>query len=125
MAAAARHAASPRFWVCDVCTGAACHGAPCAQDPEGGADAAEQLRIDTPRPRGPVSHPAGRRNGERRRKSVRGCIVSPDLSVLNLVGAWRLALAAGGSCLHGALLCLCGRAGRVGHWQGLGRGLRA
>ena len=28
----------------------------------------------------------GRRNGERRRKSVRGCIVSQDLSVLNLVG---------------------------------------
>lgn len=27
----------------------------------------------------------GRRNGERRRKSVHGCIVSPDLSVLNLV----------------------------------------
>merc|ERR1712224_1137399 len=27
----------------------------------------------------------GRRNGERRRKAVRGCIVSPDLSVLNLV----------------------------------------
>ncbi|MBA0682875.1 hypothetical protein Goari_024565, partial [Gossypium aridum] len=27
----------------------------------------------------------GRRNGERRRKSVRGCIVSHDLSVLNLV----------------------------------------
>ncbi|KAG4938594.1 hypothetical protein JHK85_045347 [Glycine max] len=27
----------------------------------------------------------GRRNEERRRKSVRGCIVSPDLSVLNLV----------------------------------------
>lgn len=27
----------------------------------------------------------GRRNGERRRKSVRGCIISPDLSVLNLV----------------------------------------
>ena len=27
----------------------------------------------------------GRRKGERRRKSVRGCIVSPDLSVLNLV----------------------------------------
>jgi len=27
----------------------------------------------------------GRRNGEKRRKSVRGCIVSPDLSVLNLV----------------------------------------
>ncbi|KAJ7295219.1 hypothetical protein O6H91_02G147000 [Diphasiastrum complanatum] len=27
----------------------------------------------------------GRRNGERRRKSVRGCIVSPDLAVLNLV----------------------------------------
>lgn len=26
-----------------------------------------------------------RRNGERRRKSVRGCIVSHDLSVLNLV----------------------------------------
>lgn len=34
----------------------------------------------------------GRRKGERRRKSVRGCIVSPDLSVLNLVvvkkGEW-------------------------------------
>lgn len=29
----------------------------------------------------------GRRKGERRRKSVRGCIVSPDLSVLNLVVA--------------------------------------
>jgi small subunit ribosomal protein S6e len=27
----------------------------------------------------------GRRTGERRRKSVRGCIVSPDLAVLNLV----------------------------------------
>ncbi|KAL2546123.1 40S ribosomal protein S6-2 [Forsythia ovata] len=27
----------------------------------------------------------GRRNGESRRKSVRGCIVSPDLSILNLV----------------------------------------
>lgn len=27
----------------------------------------------------------GRRTGERRRKSVRGCIVSPDLSVLNLM----------------------------------------
>lgn len=27
----------------------------------------------------------GRRKGERRRKSVRGCIVSPDLSVLNLM----------------------------------------
>merc|ERR1712031_98112 len=27
----------------------------------------------------------GRRNGERRRKGVRGCIVTPDLSVLNLV----------------------------------------
>ncbi len=27
----------------------------------------------------------GRRNGERRRKSVRGCIVSRALSVLNLV----------------------------------------
>ena len=27
----------------------------------------------------------GRRKGERRRKSVRGCIVSPELSVLNLV----------------------------------------
>ena len=26
----------------------------------------------------------GRRKGERRRKSVRGCIVSPDLSTLNL-----------------------------------------
>lgn len=27
----------------------------------------------------------GRRNGERRRKSCRGCVVSPDLSTLNLV----------------------------------------
>eukprot|EP00850_Spirogloea_muscicola_P003232 SM000013S26401 [mRNA] locus=s13:103871:105719:- [translate_table: standard] len=27
----------------------------------------------------------GRRNGERRRKSVRGCIVSPDLAAINLV----------------------------------------
>jgi small subunit ribosomal protein S6e len=27
----------------------------------------------------------GRRKGERRRKSVRGCIVSQDISVLNLV----------------------------------------
>ena len=27
----------------------------------------------------------GRRDGERRRKSVRGCIVSQDLSVINLV----------------------------------------
>ena len=27
----------------------------------------------------------GRRKGERRRKAVRGCIVSADLSVLNLV----------------------------------------
>lgn len=27
----------------------------------------------------------GRRNGERRRKSVRGCIISQDISVLNLV----------------------------------------
>ncbi|KAJ3696158.1 hypothetical protein LUZ60_001535 [Juncus effusus] len=27
----------------------------------------------------------GRRNGERRRKTVRGCIVSPEISVLNLV----------------------------------------
>lgn len=27
----------------------------------------------------------GRRSGERRRKSVRGCIISQDISVLNLV----------------------------------------
>ena len=27
----------------------------------------------------------GRRNGERRRKSVRGCIVSQDLATMNLV----------------------------------------
>merc|ERR1712203_138057 len=27
----------------------------------------------------------GRRKGERRRKGVRGCIVTPDLSVLNLI----------------------------------------
>ncbi|XP_058184282.1 small ribosomal subunit protein eS6y-like [Rhododendron vialii] len=33
----------------------------------------------------PCFHGHGRRTGERRRKSVRGCIVSPDLSVLNLV----------------------------------------
>ncbi|CAL9148410.1 unnamed protein product [Musa hybrid cultivar] len=32
----------------------------------------------------PCFHGFGRRNGERRRKSVRGCIVSLDLSVLNL-----------------------------------------
>ncbi|MFQ6630126.1 hypothetical protein Gotur_007999 [Gossypium turneri] len=36
--------------------------------------------LGTPRFRG-----YGRRNGERRRKSVRGCIVCHDLSVLNLV----------------------------------------
>ncbi|KAM1203066.1 hypothetical protein ACFX2J_018933 [Malus domestica] len=35
----------------------------------------------------------GRRNGERIRKSVRGCIVSPDLSVLNL--------ASGQACIVG------------------------
>ncbi|CAI0374699.1 unnamed protein product [Linum tenue] len=35
--------------------------------------------------RGRCSCLNGRRNGERRRKSVRGCIVSQDLSVLNLV----------------------------------------
>ncbi|RWW03173.1 hypothetical protein BHE74_00030732 [Ensete ventricosum] len=40
----------------------------------------QNLMIGTPCFRG-----YGRRNGERRRKSVRGCIVSPDLSVLNLV----------------------------------------
>ncbi len=34
----------------------------------------------------------GRRDGERRRKSVRGCIVSQDLSVLNLVIVKRGAL---------------------------------
>ncbi|KAL5552343.1 hypothetical protein UlMin_002519 [Ulmus minor] len=33
----------------------------------------------------PCFHGYGRRNGERMRKSVRGCIVSPDLSILNLV----------------------------------------
>ncbi|KAL1102797.1 hypothetical protein V6Z11_D05G390900 [Gossypium hirsutum] len=33
----------------------------------------------------PCFHGYGRRNGERRRKSVLGCIVSQDLSVLNLV----------------------------------------
>ncbi|GFQ03799.1 40S ribosomal protein s6 [Phtheirospermum japonicum] len=33
----------------------------------------------------PCFHGYGRRNGESRRKSVRGCIVSHDLSVLNLV----------------------------------------
>ncbi|XP_029126268.1 40S ribosomal protein S6-like, partial [Cajanus cajan] len=33
----------------------------------------------------PCERSSFRRNGERRRKSVRGCIVSPDLSVLNLV----------------------------------------
>ncbi|KAG5543956.1 hypothetical protein RHGRI_016640 [Rhododendron griersonianum] len=37
------------------------------------------------RVRTPCFRGYGRRNGERRRKSVRGCIVSPDLSVLNLV----------------------------------------
>ena len=67
----------------------------------------------------------GRRNGERRRKSVRGCIVSQDLSVLNLVivkkggcppgwprthtpsaaataGSWTRAA----GCPRGAVLCL-------------------
>ena len=34
----------------------------------------------------------GRRDGERRRKSVRGCIVSQDLSVLNLIIVKRGAL---------------------------------
>ncbi|KAJ8749639.1 hypothetical protein K2173_026288 [Erythroxylum novogranatense] len=38
------------------------------------------LHRDTPCFRG-----YGRRNRERRRKSIRGCIVSPNLSVLNLV----------------------------------------
>ena len=43
----------------------------------------------------------GRRNGERRRKSVRGCIVSQDLSVLNLAivkkgEAWTFSVARGG-----------------------------
>ncbi|KAL5577099.1 hypothetical protein UlMin_018798 [Ulmus minor] len=33
----------------------------------------------------PCFHGYGRRNGERKRKSIRGCIVSPDLFVLNLV----------------------------------------
>lgn len=32
-----------------------------------------------------ASGDTGGATGERRRKSVRGCIVSPDLSVLNLV----------------------------------------
>ena len=41
----------------------------------------------------------GRRKGERRRKSVRGCIVSPDLSVLNLMIVKK-----GKSSLHGACL---------------------
>lgn len=40
----------------------------------------------------------GRRNGERRRKSVRGCIVSPDLSVLNLVIVKQ-------GLFHGSVFC--------------------
>uniref|UniRef100_A0A061R964 40S ribosomal protein S6 n=1 Tax=Tetraselmis sp. GSL018 TaxID=582737 RepID=A0A061R964_9CHLO len=36
-------------------------------------------------PGDPCMRGFGRRKGERRRKSVRGCVVSPDLSVLNLV----------------------------------------
>jgi small subunit ribosomal protein S6e len=32
-----------------------------------------------------VMHDALATTGERRRKSVRGCVVSPDLAVLNLV----------------------------------------
>uniref|UniRef100_A0A7S1SLA5 40S ribosomal protein S6 n=1 Tax=Tetraselmis chuii TaxID=63592 RepID=A0A7S1SLA5_9CHLO len=36
-------------------------------------------------PGDPCMRGYGRRKGERRRKAVRGCIVSPDLSVLNLV----------------------------------------
>ena len=42
----------------------------------------------------------GRRKGERRRKSVRGCIVSQDLSVLNLAIVKKGALLpACGACL--------------------------
>ncbi|RRT55741.1 hypothetical protein B296_00012738 [Ensete ventricosum] len=47
---------------------------------EGGSKESKRSNGGTPCFRG-----YGRRNGERRRKSVRGCIVSPDLSVLNLV----------------------------------------
>lgn len=46
----------------------------------------------------------GRRNGERRRKSVRGCIVSQDLSVLNLAivkkGEAQILPVFGGWCAH-------------------------
>lgn len=42
----------------------------------------------------------GRRRGERRRKSVRGCIVSQDLSVLNLVIVKK-----GEPCLMSPELC--------------------
>jgi hypothetical protein len=49
----------------------------------------------------------GRRNGERRRKSVRGCVVSPDLSVLNLVSPCVLGLRVElGAC------CCCAAVGR-------------
>ena len=43
----------------------------------------------------------GRRNGERRRKSVRGCIVSHDLSTLNLV------IVKQGECSEQAVPALC------------------
>ncbi|KAK7412360.1 hypothetical protein VNO78_03815 [Psophocarpus tetragonolobus] len=55
------------------------HGGPKDKD-EDVADLKRRVEDGTPCFRG-----CGRRNGERRGKSIRGSIVSPDLSVLNLV----------------------------------------
>ncbi|CAN6679719.1 unnamed protein product [Malus baccata var. baccata] len=49
----------------------------------------------------------GRRDGERIRKSVRGCIVSPDISVLNLVICWNTH-SSGRTCIVGTPI--------VPHW---------
>ena len=54
----------------------------------------------------------GRRKGERRRKSVRGCIVSQDLSVLNL-----MIVKAGGSRYPCFLQTRYVIAGRPHQWQ--------
>jgi hypothetical protein len=57
----------------------------------------------------------GRRNGERRRKSVRGCIVSPDLSVLNLVSVM---CGEKGDVWDGSVMCAARDfQGGVGVWE--------
>jgi hypothetical protein len=67
----------------------------------------------------------GRRKGERRRKSVRGCIVSPDLASLNLVIVKKGEADLPGECHAGTAACgwllLCGsvllRFDQVDAWQ--------